>query len=136
METQINYTESDLSIVDYVSILQTEHRNTSDIRINYVSNVEMIIYDQTHSNDVTIEPILPGKRKQHFFYFFLTYYMNYCILFMVPTGPGNREKSGFSLILAQIREKSGILKSADEKLKSSTSKNGGCSKTIFNVCRK
>ena len=59
---------------------------------------------------------------------------------MVPMGLGNREfdmgvirivESGFSLILAQIWEKSGILKSADEKLKSLTSKNGGCSKNYF-----
>ena len=47
--------------------------------------------------------------------------------------PG-REKSGFSLILSQILEKSAILNSADEKLKPSTSKNGGCRKNYFLMC--
>ena len=41
---------------------------------------------------------------------------------------------GFSLILAQIRGNSGILKSADEKLKLVTSKNGGCRKKLFLMC--
>ena len=54
MEAQINDTESGLSDVDDISILQTENGNTSDIRINYssdVSNVGTIIYDQNLHKD-------------------------------------------------------------------------------------
>ena len=54
MEAQVNDTESDLSDVDDVSILQTEDGNTCDIGINYsndVSNVGTIIYDQNLRND-------------------------------------------------------------------------------------
>ena len=39
MEAQINYTESDLSDVDNICILQAEDWNTSDIIINYSSDV-------------------------------------------------------------------------------------------------
>ena len=74
-EVQINDTGSDLSDVDDVSILQTEHGNPSDIRINYssdVSNVGTLIYDENLLMMVTIKPILPGKKTcQHFFILFL-----------------------------------------------------------------
>ena len=47
MEALINYIECDLSELDDVSIRKTEGGDTSDIRINYssdVSNVGTIIY--------------------------------------------------------------------------------------------
>ena len=42
MEAQIINTESDLSDVDDVSIFQTEDGNTSNIRINYSSDVRNV----------------------------------------------------------------------------------------------
>ena len=48
MAVQINDIESDL---DYISILQTEDGNTSDITINYSSSIGTIIYDHNLHND-------------------------------------------------------------------------------------
>ena len=72
MGAQINDTESDLRYVYDVSILQTEDGKTSDIRINYssdVSNVGTIIYDQNlrYGGDNQANP--PWKK----FHFYILY---------------------------------------------------------------
>ena len=86
MEAQINDTESDLSDVDDVSILQTEDGNTRDIRINYssdVSNVGTIIYDQNLRDDGDNQVNPPWKRDlSTFCILFFTYYTDYCIILL------------------------------------------------------
>ena len=84
MEAQINDNESNLSDVDDVSILQTEDGNTSDIIINYssdVSNVGTIIYDQNLRNDGDNQANPPWKKRLvNILYIIFTYYMDYCII--------------------------------------------------------
>ena len=78
MEAQINGTESNLSDVDDNRILQTEDGNTSDIIINYssdVSNVGIIIYYQDIRNDGDNQANPPWKRLVNILYIIFTYYI-------------------------------------------------------------
>ena len=85
MEAQINDTESDLSDV---SILQTEDWDTSDIRINYCSdvcNVGTIIYDQNLRNDGDNQTNPPWEKDLSTFsyYFYILYGLLYNIIIII-----------------------------------------------------
>ena len=72
MAMQINDIEIDL---DYISILQTEDGNTSDITINDSSSKGTIIYDHNLHNDRDQVNTPLGKTRQR-----STYYIDYFII--------------------------------------------------------